>query len=232
MKRIIFLTVALFAMSEVSYAQGVLKGKVVFEGTPPPVEKVEVKSDAATCGTVQEVHKIVLGSRNGIQDAVVQILGISGTVQPSEGKLDQIDCKFVPHIQVLPVGSKLKITSSDPVLHNSHGFYEDGSTAFNIAVPIIGMEMPATIKQTGLVKLRCDAGHTWMSAYAIGIDHPYYSQTDANGNFTIENIPSGEYEIEVWQEWLGKHRESIRVKEGGEPVTITLNQTLSHEQGV
>ncbi len=224
MNRIIFLTLALLVMSKVSYAQGILKGKVVFEGTPPPVEKVEVKSDTVTCGTVQEVHKIALGAGNGVQDAVVQVLGVSGAVQPSEGNLDQVNCIFVPHVQVLPVASKLKISSSDPVLHNSHGFNEDGSTAFNIAVPVIGMEMPTIIKQTGVIKLRCDAGHTWMSAYVVGVDHPYYAKTDADGNFTIENVPPGEYEIEVWQEWLGKHRERVTVKEGEEPVVITLKE--------
>lgn len=207
-------------------AGAALTGRVVFEGSPPPAEKIEVKSDTATCGDVQEVSQITLGKDQGIQNAVVTVLRVpsSSELPPQEGHLDQVNCKFQPHVQVLPVGSKLKITSSDSVLHNSHGFNEDGSTAFNIAVPIAGMELPTTIKNTGVIKLRCDAGHTWMSAYIIGVDHPYYALTDADGNFIIEGVPAGSYEIEVWQEWLGKHREPITVTEAGEPVTITLKQ--------
>ena len=206
-------------------AQTPVSGRIVFEGTAPPPEQVEVKSDITTCGNSKEVKKLVLGEGGGVVDAVITIIGTQGTVIPKDGVLDQKSCEFVPHVQVLPVGSKLKITSSDSVLHNSHGFNEDGSTAFNIAVPIAGMELPTTIKQPGVVKLRCDAGHTWMSAYVVGVDHPYYAVTDENGNFAIENVPPGNYEIEVWHEWIGTHREPVIVKEGSEPITITLKKS-------
>lgn len=217
----------IFVFPLVLFAQTSVNGRVIFEGVAPPAEQVEVKSDMSTCGSVQEMNKLILGEGGGIANAVVTIVGVPGQSAPTpqEGTLDQINCRFEPHVQALPVGSKLKITSSDPVLHNSHGFNEDGSTAFNIAVPIVGMEMPATLKQPGILKLRCDAGHTWMSAYVIAVDHPYYAVTDANGNFTIDGVPPGTYEVEVWQEWLGKHRQPVTVKEGGEPVTVTLKKS-------
>ena len=209
------------------FAQTSVNGRVVFEGTAPLVEKIGVKSDVSTCGSTKEVQPLILGQGNGVANAVVTIIGPKpdGTLQVKESLLNQEKCEFNPHVLVLPVGSTLKIMSSDPVLHNSHGFYEDGSTAFNIAVPIAGMEMPAKMKQAGVIKLRCDAGHTWMSAYVVVTDQPYYALTDANGNFKIDGVPPGSYEVEVWQEWLGKHREPITVKEGGEPVTITLKKS-------
>ena len=37
-------------------------------------------------------------------------------------------------------------------------------------------------------------------------------------------VPGGKYELEVWQEWLGKHREPVEIKEGEQPVKITLNK--------
>jgi hypothetical protein len=225
------MTALFFSFSTSVFAQVTLKGRVVFEGAPPPVETIEVKSDIPTCGNTKAVQKIVLGSEDGVANAVVKIVGTSDggaglKPAPTEGTLDQVNCEFVPHVQVLPVGSTLKLTSSDPVLHNAHGFYEDGSTAFNIAVPIAGMEVSQKLNQTGVIKLRCDAGHTWMSAYIVITGEPYYALTDADGNFTIESIPAGNYEIEVWHEWLSKHREPVIVKEGEtEPVTITLKQS-------
>ncbi len=226
MKKIFLLMmISLIGFVPTSFAQNIVKGRVIFQGTPPAPEKVEVKSDIPTCGKEKEVRKIILGADQGVANAVVQIVGAQGTLTPTEGKLDQVNCEFVPHVQVLPVGSVLKITSSDPVLHNSHGFHADGSTAFNLAVPIIGMEAPATLKQPGVIKLRCDAGHTWMSSYVVVTDQPYYALTDADGNFSIENVPSGDYEIEVWQEWLDKHREPIHVTETSEPLTIQLKQS-------
>ena len=225
MKRFFFLMI--FALGFIPanlFAQGVIKGHISFTGTPPAVEKVEVKSDMPTCGNTKEVRKLLIGKDQGVGDAIVTLIGPSGILAPKDGSLDQEHCEFKPHVQVVPLGSTLKITSSDSVLHNSHGFYEDGSTAFNLAVPIVGMEAPFKTKQPGLIKLRCDAGHTWMSAYVMVTDKPFYALTDANGNFTLEGVPPGQYEVEVWQEWLGTHREPLEVKEGEQSATFTLKK--------
>ena len=209
------------------YAQGSLKGRVLFDGTPPPVEKVEVKSDVPVCGMHQDVSKISLGADQGVANAVVRIIGADGIAEAKKGHLDQVNCQFVPHVQVVPIGSTLVITSSDSVLHNTHAFREDGSTAFNIAVPIVGMEINKKLTKPGILKLRCDAGHTWMSGYIVVLDEAYYAITDKDGNFTIEGIPRGQYEMEIWQEWLGKIKQPVTIKEGASEVNITLKE---HQQ--
>lgn len=223
MRLLVFLLASLFGFSSLLFAQGTVSGRVIFEGTPPAPEPIEVKSDIPTCGTTQEVKKLILGSAGGVANAVVKVLGAPGTLEPKKGTLDQLQCQFVPHVQVLPVGSTLVLTSSDPVLHNAHGFYEEGSTAFNIAVPIPGMQVSQKLDRPGTIKLRCDAGHTWMSAYVIVTDQTSYAVTDSDGNFTIEEIPAGDYEIEVWHEWLGTSREPVTVPEGeSKTVVLTL----------
>ncbi len=218
---ILFLSIV---MTSDAYAQGTLKGRVLFEGAAPPPEQIEVKSDVPICGTHQEVPKIVLGADQGVANAVVKILGASGKAETKNGHLDQVNCQFVPHIQIVPTGSVLTITNSDPVLHNAHALYEDGSTAFNIAVPIVGMEINKKLTKPGILKLRCDAGHTWMKGSIIVLDEPYYALTDSNGNFSIEGIPSGQYDVEVWQEWLGKSKQSIDVKEGTTEITLSMKE--------
>jgi len=212
-------------MTSGAYAQGTLKGRVLFEGSAPPPEQIEVKSDVPVCGTHQEASKIVLGADQGVANAVVRVLGVPGKTEPKKGHLDQVNCQFVPHVQVVPTGSTLTITNSDSVLHNAHALYEDGSTAFNIAVPIVGMEMNKKLTKAGILKLRCDAGHTWMKGSIVVLDDPYYALTDSSGNFTIEGIPPGQYEVEVWQEWLGKSKQPIDVKEGSTEITFNLKES-------
>lgn len=204
------------------FGQGTVSGRVIYQGSPPVAEKVEVKSDTPTCGNSKEIQKVVLGEDHGVTNAVVKIVGASGTPEPKKGTLDQVNCEFVPHVQALPVGSTLSLTSSDPVLHNAHGFYEDGSTAFNIAVPIPGVEVSQKLDKPGVIKLRCDAGHTWMSAYLVITDTPYHALTDANGVFSIEGIPAGTYEVEVWHEWLGKQKRTVTLSEEAAEQPLTF----------
>ena len=41
-----------------------------------------------------------------------------------------------------------------------------------------------------------------MKAWIMVADHPFFAITDENGNFKIDNVPAGEYEIIFWQEKL------------------------------
>ncbi len=44
-----------------------------------------------------------------------------------------------------------------------------------------------------------------MGAWIIVAEHPYYTLTDADGQFRLENVPEGSYRIRAWHEELGKH---------------------------
>ncbi|HTL71491.1 MAG TPA: hypothetical protein VL404_09400 [Candidatus Eisenbacteria bacterium] len=213
----------LAALVPAARAQGTLSGRVTFEGAAPAVETTDVKLDSAVCGEHKAVPKIILGEKGGVANAVVRILGLKGTAAPAKGDLDQVHCEFVPHVQALPTGSTLVITSSDSVLHNTHAFNEAKGTVFNVAVPIPGAEVKRKLDKPGVLKLRCDAGHTWMSAYVVVSDEPF-AVTDANGNFTIENLPAGRYEAEVWQEWLGKSTRTVEIKEGSNETAFVLKE--------
>ena len=226
----VLLSAPFFLLAVPAFAGGVaLKGRVVFDGVPPVSEKVEVKSDRSVCGAQKETSKIILGSNKGVANAVVKILELKEpAAAPKKGDLDQINCEFDPHVQALPVGSTLVLTSSDAVLHNAHAFYEDGSTAFNIAVPIVGMEVDKKLDKPGVIRLRCDAGHTWMNAYLVVVQEPFYAMTDKEGSFTIEGVPPGKYTVEIWQEWLGKTAQSVEVKEAeNPPLVLTVKKVQS-----
>jgi len=46
------------------------------------------------------------------------------------------------------------------------------------------------------------------------VNHPYFAVTDANGNFTIPNVPPGAYEIELYHRKSGKTTKDIKVNTG------------------
>jgi hypothetical protein len=60
-----------------------------------------------------------------------------------------------------------------------------------------------------------------MRSWVIVADHPYYTITGVNGEFTLPNVPPGRYILEVWHETLRSTTREITV--GDEPVTrVTL----------
>ncbi|HLZ35803.1 MAG TPA: carboxypeptidase regulatory-like domain-containing protein, partial [Nitrospira sp.] len=45
--------------------------------------------------------------------------------------------------------------------------------------------------------------HAYMESWAMAVNNPYYALTDADGKFTIENIPPGTYQLVVWHPQTG-----------------------------
>src|SRR6266567_9569907 len=113
---------------------GSITGKVVFNGTPS-TRKVIPTKDIEVCGGPYEETLIQVGPDKSVQNAVVYLADIAkGKAWPAEAKKPEINnnkCKFEPNIQVTRVGG-LDVVNSDPMLHNTHGYYGK-RTVFNLA---------------------------------------------------------------------------------------------------
>ena len=54
------------------------------------------------------------------------------------------------------------------------------------------------MNKTGVVELSSAVGYFWMRAYVFVGEHPYYTLTDAHGNFRLNHVPKGDYELVTW----------------------------------
>ena len=195
---------------------GTVQGKVVYNGSIKKKTVLPTK-DKRVCGKVRKEPLIFVGDGGAVKDSVVYLKGIgSGKPWPEMMTkvpvLDQESCKFHPHVQVARQGS-LDIVNSDPVLHNTHGYYGK-RTAFNVALPEKDQKVTKVLKQPGTVRVDCDA-HGWMLGWVHVVDNPYFFQTGEDGTFSITDVPPGEYTLAVWQEWLGETEYPITVTAGG-----------------
>ena len=195
---------------------GAIRGKVVYNGSIRKKTVLPTK-DKRVCGKVRKEPLIFVGDGGAVKDSVVYLKGIeSGKPWPEMMTrvpvLDQESCKFHPHVQVARQGS-LDIVNSDPVLHNTHGYYGK-RTAFNVALPEQDQKVTKVLKQPGTVKVDCDA-HGWMLGWVHVVDNPYFFQTGEDGTFSITDVPPGEYTLAVWQEWLGETEYPVTVTAGG-----------------
>jgi hypothetical protein len=133
--------------------------------------------------------------------------------------LNQKDCLFLPHLQVVPKTSNLDIVNSDPVLHNVHAYeLMDASarTLFNLGQPPSEevVVRPFRPRLSNLVRLECDA-HDFMQGWIYAADSPYWAVTGQDGTFVIEDIPPGEYSITARHPSPGVRQHRVSLVAGG-----------------
>ena len=80
------------------------------------------------------------------------------------------------------------------------------------------------IDRAGMIVIKCDI-HGWMQAFIRVDPHPYHAVSDAGGSFRIDNIPPGNYTLEVWHEALGSQQMPVRI-ESGETEQVAIKYSL------
>ena len=195
---------------------GVVRGVVRLAGPAPRLAPFAVTQNHDVCGRAVANEEVVTGAGGALANGVGWIDGIArgAPAPPRPLTLDQRGCRYVPHVQATTVGSPLTITSSDATLHNTHAFL-GRRTAFNLAVPIKGMRIQRTLGETGILDVKCDAGHTWMRGYVHVFEHPYFAVSGSDGRFELREVPPGHHAVKAWHERFGVREGSAHVEAGG-----------------
>jgi plastocyanin len=199
---------------------GGLSGRVTFTGTVPAPEPIDMSSEQfcqeAQRGAAAVRQRVRVGTQNGLADVIVRVKGVAASASkpaPTEPVvLDQKACAYHPAVLALRVGQPLLIRNSDGVLHNVHAFAKSNAP-FNIGQPLAGVEARRTMRVAETIPVRCDI-HDWMQANIVVLDDSFFAVTDADGRFTIDALPPGEYEIEAWHPKLGGRTQKVRVVDG------------------
>ncbi len=209
---------------------GTINGVVKFEGDVPEMKVLEITKDQAVCGATDKYDEmLVVGEDKALKNAIVYLIDISQgkdfdkTVKP---EIDQKDCKFSPHVQIVPVGVRLTMLNNDKVNHNVHIFSSINKPVNKQQTKNRKKLRIASVKKPeGPVAVKCDI-HGWMSAWIAYVPHPYFAVTNEKGEFTLEDVPAGTYKLGYWHEACGTNNASpvsVSVEAGG---SVTQDFTL------
>jgi plastocyanin len=117
--------------------------------------------------------------------------------QAAKPVMDQISLTFTPPLMIVRTGQPAEFRNSDDVLHNVRVREEatKGGT-FNVALPT-GGSYDHAFERDGFYDVGCDI-HPGMSALIVSASTPFVAIADAQGNYSIADVPPGVYEVAVY----------------------------------
>ncbi len=129
--------------------------------------------------------------------------------------VDQKDFQFTPETLAIRAGDRVRFLNSDDHTHNVKTSHPEHS--FNVTMPV-GSEHVETFKTATGIKqpflIDC-VFHSAMRSWIFVFDHPWFQVTGKDGSFSLENVPKGEYRLEVVHPAGGlRARQSIQVVAG------------------
>ncbi len=218
---------ALSARAGIAYQGGEVKsggsiaGEVELDGSPPPPRKVEITKDQEACGNEAPLETLVVSADRKIANAVVSVRGIRAGKKHDRTPpvLDQKGCRYRPHVVLVPAGVDVRIQNNDGILHNVHTDSRK-NPPINVAQPKFKKEIVRQFAEPETIGVKCDT-HEWMSGVLVVEEHPYYATSDANGAFSLTDVPAGEYTLAVWHERLGEQTRKVKV-EAGKKARVTF----------
>ncbi|MCE9533095.1 MAG: hypothetical protein K8T89_18510 [Planctomycetes bacterium] len=191
-------------------ATGTIKGKVTWNGARP-------------IATSYRDAKIVLGAQTAEAEARNPLLpridaknGVAGAaiylkkVAPARSKPwkipdARIEMKgtFINIVQgeqprtsgFVKLGDHVEMVSRDTAFEMLRA---RGAAFFTLAFPDPDKPLRKEMKEPGTVEFCSAATNYWARCYLHVVEHPYWTHTDSDGRFVLDEVPDGDYEIVCW----------------------------------
>jgi hypothetical protein len=125
--------------------------------------------------------------------------------------MTQTEQTFIPNVLPVTVGSKVHFLNEDEFFHNVQSYTP--KSRFSIGRRAPGISYSVNIKKVGVINLLCDI-HSHMNARILSFDTPYFSRINADGSYSLKNLPDGKYRIEIFHPHCDKITDQVELLGG------------------
>ena len=132
--------------------------------------------------------------------------------EPSRAAMDQRNETFVPHVLAVTAGTVVDFPNSDRFYHNV--FSLSKAARFDLGRYAVGRSKSVRFNQPGIVRVFCEI-HSHMNAFVLVFGHPFFSTTDNDGRYRINNVPAGTYNVIAWNEGTASEPKAVTITAGG-----------------
>lgn len=215
----------------VPVGQAAIAGTVDFTGKPPAKILIDTSMDpacamGANSGPVYTEQYVVNGGH--LANVFVYVksgppAAMQSGVIAAPVPLDQKGCQYVPHVIGVVQGGSVQFLNSDVTMHNIHTMPTNvRNQPIDISqgprgAPVVKQFMKPEL----MIPVRCN-NHPWMNAFINVAPTPFFAVSDAQGRFTINGLPAGDYVLGAVHEKLGEKDINLTV-----PATGTAKASFS-----
>ncbi len=209
---------------------GTLKGRVTLSGPVPRVRSFHLihAPNIEYCSRISDGrgHRLLfdftVSKNRGLKDTIIHLVNVEkGKPFSPNMQIFHIDrCRANRYVIGARNGEDILLENTDPVQHEIatyevRNIYSDQTS---------NRPLPEKSSQVRSVFVREDAEefiikcnlHPFLQTHAYLVQNPYYTASDANGNFSIENVPPGTYEVVAWHPYIPSQKGTITIPQKGE----------------
>lgn len=205
----------------------------ITEGVPIPKGfNLITFPDPVYCGRISTgtgwriLQEFSVAADGGLKDTVVVLLNVAKgkpfTFAPPT--IEARDCRFLPFVSVVKDRSEVNVVNLDPVFHDIQAYetsHLGPRVLFNTPLPmnphhkrnvgadshehLAGQPMKEIIRMTKdrrIFVMQCGF-HAYMESWGMAVDNPYYAITQADGTFSLRDVPPGDYTLAAWHPGVG-----------------------------
>jgi Carboxypeptidase regulatory-like domain len=207
---------------------GRVTGRVVLNGPPPPsrIFHLVFSPDIDFCSRVSDgkgnrlLKEFTVSDAGGLQDTIVAVVGVErGKPFSYTPRLEVNTCRISPFVMPVRNGHPMTIVNQDPVVHDIQAYTLQDDYTFAMfdrrMVPESVAQKEVRLRK-GHYLFRTQCGvHDFMQSWGIAVGNPYFAVTDADGRYTIPDLPPGEYDIIAWHPLMKIRAGHVTVTAGG-----------------